>query len=47
MYGEAAYAEISYGDSIELAAPIIPEVGLETRELIIVLEIDAIAIALP
>ena len=45
MYGEAAYAEISYGDSIELAAPIIPEVGLESRELIIVLEIDVIAIA--
>lgn len=44
MYGEAAYAETSYADAVQLAAPIIPEVLLETRELVIVVEIDLIAV---
>lgn len=44
MYGEAAYAETSYADSLQTAVPIIPEVGFETRELVIVVEIDLIAV---
>jgi hypothetical protein len=46
-FGESSYGEISYGDSIELAAPIIPEVGVETRELILTIELDLIAVVAP
>ena len=44
MYGEAAYAETSYAEASGLAAPIIVEVGQETRELIIAIEIELIQV---
>ena len=40
MYGDSAYAESGYADVPDLGAPIIPEVGVETRQLVFVIEID-------
>lgn len=45
MYGNAAVAETALAESLIDVAPIIPEVGFETRELVFVLEIEMIAVA--
>ena len=44
MYGDASYAESAYGEGVGLAAPIIPEVGLETRQLVYAIELELISI---
>lgn len=45
MYGNAAIAETALAESLTDVAPIIPEVGNPTRELVFVLEIEMIAVA--
>lgn len=45
MYGEAAMGESALAEGASEAAPIIPEVGVETRQLIYVFEIDLIPVA--
>lgn len=45
MYGEASLGETALAEGVDGAAPIIPEVGVETRQLIFVIELDLIAVA--
>ena len=42
MFAEAAFAEISFGEGLTIGPLIIPEVGLETKQLVILIEIDLV-----
>jgi hypothetical protein len=45
MFGEGSLAESALAESAGGAEPIIPEVGVETRQLVFVIELDLIAVA--
>lgn len=40
MYGEASLGEVSLAESPDAGVPIIPEVAVETKQLVFVVEID-------
>lgn len=42
MYGEATYTESSYGEGLGIGVPIIPEVAVEGKALVYVVELDLI-----
>jgi hypothetical protein len=43
MYGAASLAEAAFAEGVDGAEPIIPEIGLETRTLVFVVEVDLIS----
>jgi hypothetical protein len=45
MFGEGSLAESALAEGVSGAEPIIPEVGVETRQLVFVIEMNLIAVA--
>jgi Right handed beta helix region len=44
VYGESSFAESAFGEGVGLAPPLIPEIGLETRQLVYAIELELISV---